>query len=114
MALRRIPIHRAGNRPSLFMGGDRELVMFSGLVAGLILFAAVSRMAYFLIPVGIVFWVGALFVFRLMAKSDPLLRTAYIRHLLYKRYYPARSTPFRANTDQQKKQYKGIPPKKRF
>ena len=31
MALRTIPIRRAGNRHNLFMGGDRELVMFSGL-----------------------------------------------------------------------------------
>ena len=33
MALRTIPIRRAGNRDNLFMGGDRELVMFSGLPA---------------------------------------------------------------------------------
>ncbi|NMQ07993.1 conjugal transfer protein TrbD, partial [Candidatus Accumulibacter phosphatis] len=32
MALRKIPIRRAGNRDNLFMGGDRELVMFSGLL----------------------------------------------------------------------------------
>ena len=33
MALRAIPIRRAGNRINLFMGGDRELVMFTGLIA---------------------------------------------------------------------------------
>jgi type IV secretion system protein VirB2 len=33
MALRRVTIHRAGIRPHLFLGGDRELVLFSGLIA---------------------------------------------------------------------------------
>ena len=39
MALRAIPIRRAGNRENLFMGGDRELVMFSGLLAGALIFS---------------------------------------------------------------------------
>ena len=33
MTLRTIPIRRAGNRHNLFMGGDRELVMFAGVLA---------------------------------------------------------------------------------
>jgi hypothetical protein len=40
MALRKIPIRRAGNRDNLFMGGDRELVMFSGLLAFALVFSA--------------------------------------------------------------------------
>ena len=40
MALRTIPIRRAGNRDNLFMGGDRELVMFSGLLAFALIFSA--------------------------------------------------------------------------
>lgn len=40
MALRAIPIRRAGNRHNLFMGGDRELVMFSGLLAFALIFSA--------------------------------------------------------------------------
>ena len=40
MALRTIPIRRAGNRDNLFMGGDRELVMFSGLLAFALVFSA--------------------------------------------------------------------------
>jgi len=91
MALRRIPIHRAGNRRNLFMGGDRELVMFAGLMAGALIFSAHEiRAAVF----GIALWFGALFVLRLMAKSDVDLRNVYLRHRLYKVYYPARSTPF--------------------
>lgn len=40
MSLRIIPIRRAGNRHSLFMGGDREMVMFSGLLATALVFSA--------------------------------------------------------------------------
>lgn len=103
MSLRTIPIRRAGNRENLFMGGDRELVMFSGLLAGALIFSAQEvRASVF----GIGLWIGALFVCRLMAKSDPKLRHVYLRHRLYKTYYPARSTPYRENTTSQGKQYK--------
>ena len=39
MALRRVTLHRAGIRPHLFLGGDRELVLFSGLIACVLIFA---------------------------------------------------------------------------
>ena len=103
MALRTIPIRRVGNRENLFMGGDRELVMFSGLAAGALIFTAQEiRSTIF----GLFLWFGALFVLRLMAKADPKLRHVYKRHRIYQSYYPARSTPFRNNTKEQGKQYK--------
>ncbi|MET0937545.1 MAG: conjugal transfer protein TrbD, partial [Luteibacter sp.] len=40
MAIRTVPIRRAGNRDNLFMGGDRELVLFSGLLAAALIFSA--------------------------------------------------------------------------
>lgn len=94
MALRTIPIRRAGNRHNLFMGGDRELVMFAGLLAFALIFSAQELRATI---VGIGLWTISLFVFRLMAKSDPLLRKIYLKHRTYKAYYPARSTPFKLN-----------------
>lgn len=103
MALRAIPIRRAGNRENLFMGGDRELVMFTGLLAGALVFSAQEVRATVF---GIGLWFGALFVLRLMAKSDPKLRHVYLRHRQYKAYYSPRSTPFRENTSSQGKQYK--------
>ena len=103
MALRTIPIRRAGHREHLFMGGDRELVMFSGLLAGALIFSAQDVQATVF---GIALWVGALFAFRLMAKADPKLRPVYLRHRRYKGYYPARSTPFRENTPRQGQQYR--------
>ncbi|MDF7677060.1 conjugal transfer protein TrbD [Neisseriaceae bacterium ESL0693] len=103
MSLRTIPIRRAGNRENLFMGGDRELVMFSGLLAGALIFSAQELRATLF---GIGLWFFALYACRLMAKSDPKLRKVYLRHRLYKEYYPPRSTPFRINTSSQGRQYK--------
>ena len=103
MTLRSIPIHRAGNRPNLVLGGDRELVMFTGLVAGALVFSAQELKATIF---GASLWIIALYLLRLMAKSDPKLRAVYMRHRRYKTYYPARSTPFRDNTPHQGKQYK--------
>lgn len=103
MALRAIPIRRAGNRDNLFMGGDRELVMFSGLLAFALIFSAQELRAT---VIGLLLWFGALFACRLMAKHDPKLRFVYLRHRRYTRYYPARSTPFRLNPNSQGRQYK--------
>ena len=103
MALRTIPIRRVGNRDNLFMGGDRELVMFSGLLACALIFSAQEIRAT---VIGLVLWCGALYACRLMAKSDPKLRAVYLRHRKYKGYYAARSSPFRMNSRTQGKQYK--------
>ena len=99
MGLRAVPIHRAGNRPTLFMGGDRELVMMAGLLAFALIFSAQELRATI---AGLALWFGALYGCRLMAKHDPLMRRVYLRHRRYRRYYPARSTPFRNNSSQQR------------
>lgn len=101
--LRTIPIRRAGNRDNLWMGGDRELVMFSGLLAFALIFSALELKAFI---AGLVLWFGSLYVFRLMAKADPKMRFVYLRHRKYKAYYPPRSTPFRVNTTSQGNRYK--------
>lgn len=102
MALRKIAIRRIGNRHNLFMGGDRELVMFTGLLAFALVFSAQELQAA---VVGIVLWFVVLSVCRQMAKADPRLRSVYLRHRHYRAYYPARSTPFRINTPTQGRQY---------
>lgn len=85
------------------MGGDRELVMFCGLVAAALIFSAQEIKAAMF---GVVLWFGALFVFRLMAKADPKMRYVYLRSRRYQRYYPPRSTPYRDNTENQGGQYR--------
>lgn len=94
MALRRLTVRKAGMRPALFLGGDRELVMVTGLMSTVMILIAQDIIAALL---GIALWFCAVFVFRKMAVHDPLLRKKYIRHLRYRKYYPARSTPFRVN-----------------
>ena len=103
MALRSIPIRRAGNRTQLFMGGDRELVMFSDLIAFALVFSAQEFRASIY---GLLLWLCSLYLLRLMAKADPQLRFVYLRHRRYQRYYPAQSTPYRINPSSQGKQYR--------
>jgi type IV secretion system protein VirB3 len=94
MAQRRITLHRAGIRPHLFLGGDREMVLFSGLIAAVLIFACLQPLT---ILIGVTLWIGTLWIFRRLAKADPRMRSIYMRQLLYRSYYPARSTPFRAD-----------------
>ena len=103
MALRTTPIHRAGHRDNLFMGGDREVVMFVGVLAFALIFTAQELRASLF---GLLLWAGTLTACRQIAKIDPKLRKVYLRHRRYQRYYPARSTPFRTNTASQGRQYR--------
>lgn len=93
--LRAVPLRRAGNRPNLVLGGDREMVMIAGLMAFALVFNAMEVRATIY---GMFIWFGALYVLRLAAKHDPWLRPVYMRHRRYRPYYPARSTPHRINT----------------
>lgn len=86
-----VPIRRFGTRVNLFMGGDREMVMFSGLMAFALAFSALTVVAGVF---SFCFWVICLFLCRRIAKSDPLMRFVYLRHIQYQRFYSARSTPF--------------------
>jgi type IV secretory pathway TrbD component len=94
MALRKATLHRAGIRPHLFLGGDREMVLFSGLIAAVLVFGCLQFQT---IVAGVVLWSVSLFIFRRIAKADPLARAVFMRHRLYRRYYPARSRPYRIN-----------------
>ena len=90
---RTIPIHSAVNRPNLFMGGDRELVMFTALLAVALIFAAQE---WFAALFGVVLWSAALYLLRLMAKNDPQLRQVYLRHRRYRAFYAAHSSAFKS------------------
>lgn len=94
MALRSVPIRRAGNRTTLLLGGDRKLVLLTGLIAVPL---PLLGQTWYAVAYAVVLWFGALGALRSMAKSDTRLRDVYFRHRLYAEYYPARSTPFRVN-----------------
>lgn len=96
MALRSVPIHPSGTRITLFMGADRELVMVYGLMTAPALFLSYDVM---LIAVNIIIYTVIVHCLRLLAKYDPLARKVYMRNYKYKKYYPARSTPYRRQPD---------------
>lgn len=90
--LRKVVLHRALHRPNLLMGGERELVLATIVIAGGLIISALNLPA---LVIGIAIWTAALVLLRTMAKADPCLSTVYRRSLRYTTYYPARSTPFR-------------------
>lgn len=90
--LKAIPIHSALNRPNLFLGGERELMLLLGLMCALLVFIALTLPT---IIMGAGIWIVFSSLLRMMAKSDPLMSKIYIKQIKYKSYYPAHSTPFR-------------------
>jgi type IV secretion system protein VirB3 len=87
-APREMPFHQSANRPHLLLGGDRELVLISGVLAAILIFAV---MTWWSILTGVVLWLAAVAVLARMGKADPLLRHVYIRHVRYRAFYPAKS-----------------------
>ena len=104
MALRSVPIRRSGVRNNLFLGGDRELVMLTGLASMALIVPAINSLKAW--AAGLLIWFAGVWACRLMAKSDPLMRFVYMRHRTYRPYYPAHSTPFRKNGRQQFRRYR--------
>ena len=88
---RRIPIHRSLNRPSLILGGERELVLMTMLFAAMICFTASSWVQ---LVVGVVFWLVVHTFLVEMAKNDPLMSKVYQRHVKYRAHYPAHAGMF--------------------
>lgn len=81
-------IHPSLNRPRLVLGGDRELVLCTGLLSAVLIF---TLMTWWSIIVGIVLWMGAVGLLSLMGKADPLMRGVYLRHVQYQPFYAAKS-----------------------
>lgn len=91
--LHRVRIHRALSRPNLLLGADRELVLVTGLASVILIFVVLT---WFSAMFGVAVWVGIVGLLRLMAKTDPMMRTVYLRHVGYRPYYRPTSTPWRA------------------
>lgn len=84
-APRRIPIHRSLNRPTLLLGGDRELVLGAGLLAGILVF---SLGTWWGVVMGIAFWLVSVGILSRLGKADPIIRPVFIRHQKYQSYLP--------------------------
>jgi type IV secretion system protein VirB3 len=85
---RQVPFHQSANRPHLLLGGDRELVLVSGTLSAMLIFAV---MTWWSVAAGFLLWLAAVLVLGRMGKADPLLRHAYLRHVKYRPFYPAQS-----------------------
>lgn len=84
-------IYKFGWRPVLFLGADRELTLCLGLICGVVIFYSFSP-----IPIILALSVFLIshYLFRLMAKTDPLMRKVYLKHIKYQSFYPAKSSFF--------------------
>ena len=87
-------MYRALHRPQQVMGGERELMLFSMLLAGGIIISAMNLVATI---IGSILWLCCAYGLRAMAKADPLMSKVYIRQLKYKDYYPPFSRPWRVS-----------------
>lgn len=67
------------------------------LVSALAVFLPVWSLNLVGLVVGILLWISLVPVLRYLAKRDPQMFKVYMRHVRYKGYYPARSTPFRVD-----------------
>ncbi|MDE3028647.1 MAG: VirB3 family type IV secretion system protein [Paracoccaceae bacterium] len=90
--LRQTRVHRALHRPQMILGGERELMLFSALLAGGIAMASLNLVATIS---GGVIWIFCAYGLRRMAKADPILSKIYMRHRKYADHYPAFSRPWR-------------------
>lgn len=84
--LKELPIYSSLNKPILIAGGERDLMLFSSLIAFAMIFVAMSWQSAFL---GVTLWLFLSMVLRMMAKKDPLLSKIYTRQIKYQKYYPA-------------------------
>ncbi|MBN2823904.1 MAG: VirB3 family type IV secretion system protein [Campylobacterales bacterium] len=86
-----IPIYAALNKPNLVLGGERELMLFTGLISATMIFVALSFQSAI---VGILIWIIFSSLIRMMAKADPLMSKIYIKQLVHQHYYPAHAHSF--------------------
>ena len=92
MALRRTPFYRVLYRPPLVLGGEREPVLLTLVIAvGL----AVSGFNVASLVIAAVLWFGGIAGFRAMAKADPYMTNVYLRQVSYRAHYSPRSRPAR-------------------
>lgn len=91
-SLARSRVHRALSRPNLLMGAASELVLLTALAAIILIFVVLT---WYEALFGIAIWPVAVAALRMMAKSNPLMRRVYLRHISYKTFYRATSSPWR-------------------
>ena len=82
------PMRTSLSRSQLLLGGDRELVLLTGLLAALLAVSVMSVLSFVIAGVG---FVAVVAVLARIGREDPMMRKVYSRHLTYKDFYPAKS-----------------------
>ena len=72
--------------------GDIELVLITGLAAVILIFVVLTVYSALF---GVAVWIVIVGLLRMMAKSDPLMRQVYARHISYKSHYRPTAAPWR-------------------
>ena len=91
MELKIIKVNQGLLKKDLFMGGERELTIFSVFAWSLLILISFNWIA---VIIGLSGYCITMFFLRRMAQKDPELSKVYLRHIKYKPYYKAHSTPF--------------------
>lgn len=94
MSLRRVQLYHVLWRDQLLFGGERELVLMVTVIAVALPLNGLNIPS---VIVGSLLWILAMPALRWMAKVDPQLSRVYLRHLKYRRFYQARSRPYRTS-----------------
>jgi type IV secretion system protein VirB3 len=92
VSLRRVPFYRVLWRSHLLFGGERELVLMTTVIA---IALPLNGMNIHSAIIGALMWVLAMPALRWAGKIDPQLSKVYVRQLQYRRFYAARSRPYR-------------------
>lgn len=90
--MRTVPIRQSLHRHNQVFGAEREMVMFSALIALLVGVGGMTLISG--VSAGL-FWICSIVVLRLMAKNDPVMSKVWIRHIKQQDYYPARGPRWR-------------------
>lgn len=78
----------------LLMGGERAPVLVLGLFGASILLSFIRNFSVPTLAVAVIAWSAGMYLLRQMAKSDPQMLRIAIKHMKYKNFYGARSTPW--------------------
>lgn len=84
-------VHRSLNLPSSLMGAERELMMLTILMAGVLVFLGQTWVTFF---IGVIFYFGLSFALKLVFKADPVMSKVFMSQLHQQKAYVHKSTHF--------------------
>ncbi len=90
-----VVIHQSLMRPMLVMGGERNLVLMTGIIAGIFIF---SLHQWWAALVGVLLWTVGLWALQALAKLDAQFSSVYLRHLRLRRFYQSHASLWAADS----------------